>query len=156
MTDVIEIRDLAGSDAAALSKLLLGERPEYIGHFHPFAFDEETVAKQLTNRRRDRFWGFWQGSGLVGFFMMRGLDAGYSRPAFGICVAEAASGKGLARRALQHSLDWAIAEGVQTMILTVSEDNVRARRIYEDFGFRPTGQLADSGLTIYDLPVPTA
>lgn len=156
MSDEIEIRDLTDSDAAALSKLLLAERPEYIGHFHPFAFDEKTIAEQLTSRRRDRFWGFWCGPELIGFFMMRGLDAGYARPAFGICVAEASSGKGLARRALQHSSDWAAAEGIQTMILTVSEDNVRARRIYEDFGFRPTGQLADSGLTIYDLQVPTA
>ncbi len=145
-----EIADLSPDDAAALAALLGAQRAEYVGPFHPFAFDEATIAAQLRARIRDRYWSLRRAGELAGFFMMRGLDRGFERPAFGIFVAEQHSGFGLARLALRHALDWAAAERIGAVILTVAVENTRALQIYEDFGFRPTGQLADGGQRIYE------
>jgi RimJ/RimL family protein N-acetyltransferase len=149
MSDETQIRPLAAADLAPLSKLLLGQRPEYIAHFHPFAFDETTLSAQFSNATRDRFWTLWSDAALAGFFMMRGLDAGYTRPSFGIFVAEEFSGHGLARAALRHSLEWAASENIPVVMLTVHGDNQRAVAIYKDAGFQPTGEATGSGLPIY-------
>jgi RimJ/RimL family protein N-acetyltransferase len=151
-----KIRPLVSADLAPLSKLLLSQRPEYIGHFHPFAFDEATLFAQFSNATRDRFWTLWKDGTLAGFFMMRGLDAGYSRPSFGVFVAEEFSGHGLARAALRHSLDWAASERISIVMLTVHEENHRAVAIYKDLGFEPAGELSGGGQPIYVKRIPDA
>lgn len=148
------MRELEAADAGALSTLLLGQRAEYLRHFHPFAFDAETLATELGRRIRDRWWGIWVASRLAGFFMMRGLDAGYARPAFGVFVAEEFAGQGLASRALDRALEWGAKAGVEAVMLTVAAENAAARRIYEGAGFRPTGRLAPSGQEIYERIIP--
>ena len=51
--------------------------------------------------------------------------------------------RGTAARMLQTACDWARAAGTQTLTLWVTEGNDRARRLYESWGFQPTGERAD-------------
>ncbi len=130
-----EIAPLTPLDAAELSRILAASRPEYVTHFHPFAFDEQSVRQQLERARRDRFWGLRCGGELAGFFMLRGFDEGYERPAFGVFIAEHFAGRGLARRALNASIKWCEETGVREMMLKVYRENATALRIYEEAGF---------------------
>jgi RimJ/RimL family protein N-acetyltransferase len=133
-----EIAPLSPPEAGELSAILKASSPEYIAHFNPFAFDEETVRTQLLRARRDRFWGLRVGGKLAGFFMLRGFDEGYERPAFGVFIAEQFAGRGLARTALAEATKWCTENGVQEMMLTVYRENVAAVRVYEEAGFVAT------------------
>lgn len=110
-----EILPLTPSDAAEVSTMLRAATPEYAAHFRPFGFDDETVREQLRHARRDRFWGMRSGGRreLAGFFMLRGFDQGYERPAFGILIAERFAGRGLARRALTEAAEWCRRNGIK-------------------------------------------
>jgi RimJ/RimL family protein N-acetyltransferase len=131
----LEIVPLTPSDAGELSAMLCAARPEYAAHFHPFAFDEETVRRQLDHARRDRYWAIRSGGELAGFFMLRGFDEGYERPSFGVFIAERFAGRGLARRALAESIKWCEQNAVAEMMLKVYRENAAALRIYEEAGF---------------------
>ncbi len=130
-----EIAPLSLRDAADLSRLLTAAAPEYVAHFHPFEFDGENVRAELERARRDRYWGMRTDGKLAGFFMLRGFDEGYERPAFGVFIAERFAGRGLARRALAASIEWCEKNGVKEMMLKVYRENATALRIYEEAGF---------------------
>ncbi|MGA3171998.1 MAG: N-acetylneuraminate synthase [Chthoniobacteraceae bacterium] len=127
---------LTPADAGALSAILTAANPEYVAHFHPFDFDEATIRAQLERARRDRFWGFRAAAGeLAGFYMLRGFDEGYERPAFGVFIAERFAGVGLACAALLLATKWCKQNEVKEIMLTVHPENITARRIYEKAGF---------------------
>ncbi len=129
------IRELITHDAPALARLLAAQRPEYLAHFRPFDLDEATIAGVLSAARRDRFWALVESGELVGFFMLRGFDAGYQRPSYGVFVAESVAGRGLGRASLEFALEWCAANGVERVLLKVAKENIRARRIYIAAGF---------------------
>lgn len=137
-----EITALTPLEAGEISRLLTASRGGYVAHFHPFSFDEANVQAQLERARRDRFWGMRSGGKLVGFFMLRGFDEGYERPAFGVFIDEQFAGRGLARRALAAATQWCEEKGIKEMMLTVYPENAAARRIYEEAGFAATGHNA--------------
>jgi len=134
------IAPMSPREAAELSALLTGSRPDYIAHFHPFDFDEKSVRARLNQARKDLYWSIRCGEALAGFFMLRGFDEGYERPAFGVFVAEEFSGRGLARRALAEAMKWCETNGVREMLLSVYRENPAAVRIYEEAGFAETGR----------------
>lgn len=144
------IRPLALSDVPSLSALLQGDSDDYRQHFTPFPFDVSSLRQRLASARRDRYWGIWLEGVLVGFFMLRGFDEGYERPAFGIYVAEKMSGRGLARLALDFAERWCARERVPTIMLKVADQNVRARRMYEAAGFLHRGKDPASGQAIFE------
>lgn len=133
------IAPLTPAESADLSTVLTASRPEYLAHFHPFAFDTETVRGQIERARRDRYWGIRVAGELAGFFMLRGFDEGYERPAFGVFIAEDFAGRGLAHRALNEATRWCEENAVREMMLTVYEENTAAVRVYENAGFAATG-----------------
>ena len=51
--------------------------------------------------------------------------------------------RGTAARMLQAACEWARAAGTQTLTLWVTEGNDPAKRLYESWGFRATGERAD-------------
>ena len=136
---------LTAADAPALAGLLAGERKEYLAHFHPFSFDAATLAAILGAAREDRYWAIHTNGTLAGFCMLRGWDEGYSRPSFGVLVAEAFAGRGLAREALAFCTEHCRARAVETLMLTVHPENLRARRAYEAAGFVRTGTNPKTG-----------
>jgi RimJ/RimL family protein N-acetyltransferase len=131
---------LTVGEAGELSALLMQSRAEYLAHFHPFGFEEESVRGQMEGARRDQYWGIRCGGRLAGFFMLRGFDEGYERPAFGVFVAEEFARRGLARRALTEAMKWCEENAVREMMLTVYRENTAAVRIYEEAGFVETGR----------------
>ena len=146
----LEIRSLTETDAGVVSELLTADPLEYREHFHPFSPDEESVRGVLGAADRDGYWGIWSGeSGLVGLVMLRGLDAGFAAPAFGVYVARSESGSGIATLALSFAETWCRLNGCAEIMLTVHGDNSAARRLYEAAGYRFDGEHSDAGHRIY-------
>jgi len=131
----IVISQLTQHHKESLVKLLANQRPDYLRHFHPFVFSKEGVCEELLKAAKDQYWAFWDGSILVGFFMLRGMDAGYTRPSFGVMIDEAYSGQGLAGRALEHALQWCGSQNIHRVMLKVAPDNFRALSAYLKAGF---------------------
>lgn len=130
--------DLGPGDAGDLARLLTGDEPEYGRYFVPFpSKDADALAERLGAARQDRYWGMREQGTLVGFFMLRGFDEGYARPSFGVYVARAAAGQGLARRALAHAIDWCVRHDVARIMLKVHPENAPALKAYCAAGFEP-------------------
>lgn len=144
----LEIRRLTASDAVAVSRLLTADPEGYRPHFHPLATDPESLHAALAAAVEDIYWGIWAGE-LRGILMLRGLDAGFAAPAFGVYVARAASGAGIATFALAFAEAWCRLNGRREIMLTVHADNTAARRLYEGAGYRFGGELSDAGHRIY-------
>jgi ribosomal protein S18 acetylase RimI-like enzyme len=62
----------------------------------------------------------------------------------GMYVAPEAAGQGAGRALLHALLAHARAEGIGSLVLTVTEGNTRAQRLYEQAGFRSFGVEPDA------------
>lgn len=142
---------LEPADAPAVAKLLADAREDYVKHFHPFPFTAAALVQCLSERRQDRYWGLRCEGSLAGFWMLRGFDAGFARPAFGVFVAEQFSGRGLARQALQAAIEYCRLRGTPGIVLTVHPENPSALRIYEAAGFRPAPERSHQTVNLYEL-----
>ncbi|MBI5231033.1 MAG: GNAT family N-acetyltransferase [Coriobacteriales bacterium] len=146
------IRLLTPSDAGALARFFeaIKDDPGVNRFFMPFPFTPEQAA-EITGRDpslRDLYFGAFEDDEIVGLGMLRGLDEGYETPAFGVGVAPSARGRGV----VSALLDWAVASAraaeIPGIVLKVSDDNLRARRLYEDRGFTFSGERAENGQLI--------
>jgi RimJ/RimL family protein N-acetyltransferase len=144
MADV-GIRDFHAEDAPELARILAAQRPEYLAHFHPFAFDAHTLIHVFSTAQRDRYWVLHDGEELTGFFMLRGFDAGFARPSFGVFVAESFAGRGFGRASLRFAMDWCVQHEVASLMLKVAPENSRAAKVYLDEGFHSFGKCPDTG-----------
>jgi RimJ/RimL family protein N-acetyltransferase len=143
-----EVHRLADSDAVAVSRLLTADPDDYRRYFHAFQADPESVRAALAAAVEDMYWGIWAGE-LQGIVMLRGIDAGFATPAFGVYVARAAAGAGIATFALAFAESWCRLNGRSEIMLTVHADNTAARRLYEATGYRFDGELSEAGHRIY-------
>jgi ribosomal-protein-alanine N-acetyltransferase len=146
-----EIAPLTAADAEALARLIEQQRLEYLEHFHPFPFDAASIASQLSAARHDRFWAMRSGSELAGFLMLRGWDAGFRRPSFGVFVGEQFAGRGGARQALNFAIEYCRAQHVPALMLSAHPGNKAALRVYEAAGFIRTGEKSSAQYDIYEL-----
>jgi len=147
LSDLV-IRPLTPGDAEELSRLLTRDDEAYRRHFVPFETTMEALARVLGGALRDRFWGIAVDGSLAGLIMLRGLDAGFEAPAFGVYVAQSRSRRGLGRLALAYVEAWCRLEGCAELMLSVHADNVHARRMYEHDGFCATGETTERGQAI--------
>lgn len=149
--DEAAFHPLEACDVAQLAPLLAAQDAAYLARFQPFSFDAETIRAKLRDAREDRYWALrWSGK-LAGFFMLRGFDEGYQRPAFGVFVAQEFAGRGLGQLALAESIRWAKAKGCPSIMLKVSPENARAKDLYERAGFAPIGTCPQSGQLIMEI-----
>jgi RimJ/RimL family protein N-acetyltransferase len=147
--DII-IRPLEMEDAALISALLKSQPPEYSRFFYAFSFEEADIARLLAERERDVYSGIlWQGE-LVGFFMLRGWDAGYEVPAFGVLIDERHRGRGFMQLALDLGKLISRLCGAPRLMAKIHPDNVSARGARR-LGLIQTGVEAESGNIIYHL-----
>jgi GNAT superfamily N-acetyltransferase len=85
--------------------------------------------------------------------MLRGLDAGFASPAFGVYVAERHAGRRLGTVALAFAEAWCSLNGCPEIMLTVHPDHARARQLYEDRGFVASGESSAVGNLVYRKPL---
>jgi RimJ/RimL family protein N-acetyltransferase len=135
----LTVRPLTAADGGALAAMLQAQSADYMAYFIPFAFDAATITGLLTAARHDCYMGFFVDDALAGFFMLRGWDAGYDVPAYGVTIAQAYSGLGLARLSLDLSKTICRLRQVKRLMLKVHPENTVAKRLYEQAGFVQTG-----------------
>lgn len=142
----MQIRRLDADDAPAYRALRLRGLKD-----HPDAFTsghEEDAAQpmEFTHRRlradAQTLWGAFDGDALVGIV---GLDRElriknrHKASVVGMYVAPEAAGRGVGRALLDALLATARHEGLELLVLTVTEGNAAATALYERVGFRSFG-----------------
>jgi len=144
------IRPLRVEDAGIVSAMLRAQPPEYARFFYAFGDDEEETARLLAGRKRDVYSGmFWRGE-LAGFFMLRGWDAGYEVPSFGVLVDEKWRGRAFMRISLDMAKLVCRLSGAPRLMAKIHPDNVSprgARRL----GLVQTGVEAVTGNIVYHI-----
>jgi L-amino acid N-acyltransferase YncA len=148
--EYLTIRDLRADDAAGVASLLRAQPAEYARFFYAFSFDESDIERLLAGRERDVYAGlYWRGE-LVGFFMLRGWDAGYNVPSFGVLIDERQRGGAFMRLSLDAAKLICRMCGATRMMAKIHPDNVSprgARRL----GFVQTGHEAETGNVVYHM-----
>lgn len=141
------IRRLTPEDAPAYRELRLRALRE---HPHAFTSDWEDASARPPEESRQRlasawvpFWGaFDEGGALVG---MVGLECAsrakqrHKGTVVAMYVSREASGRGIGRELLQALMVHAATSGLTDLVLTVTEGNSTAIRLYREAGFVPFG-----------------
>jgi RimJ/RimL family protein N-acetyltransferase len=149
MAGRIEARPLGAHDIAPLWSLMEGEPKSYMAGFTPFSVFEQFRAA-VAEAALDVYRGLWAAESLAGFYMLRGLDAGYARPSFGLYVNSRFAGQGIGTFAVDDALATCRDRHIPTVMLKVAETNTPARKVYERAGFRSIGICPDSGQTVME------
>ena len=146
----LTIRPLCVEDAGAVSEMLRAQPPEYARFFYAFSFDADEIARIIARRERDVYSGmYWQGE-LAAFFMLRGWDAGYDVPSFGVVVDVKHRGRAFMRISLDVAKLICRLSGAARLMAKIHPDNVSprgARRL----GFVQTGVEAETGNVVYHM-----
>lgn len=138
----ITFRPLTGSDAKNISSLLMASSLDYVRYFQPFNFDVTAVASKLDGTSIDKYFGIIvqesnsDGSELVGFYMLRGMDEGYSDPMYGVFIAQHWQNKGIGRLSLCHAECFCKMNSYKRLLLKVHSANCKAKGLYDSFGFK--------------------
>jgi ribosomal protein S18 acetylase RimI-like enzyme len=142
----MEIRPLTADDASAYRTVRLrGLRA------HPEAFTSsyEEVAQQPLQASQARlasqnnaFWGAFQGPelyGTVGLERESRAKVMHRGKVVGMYVMSEATGQGIGLQLLEALLAHSRQQGLESLVLTVTDSNEAARRLYERCGFRSFG-----------------
>lgn len=135
---------MTACDAQDVAAMMAGEDAAYVAHFKPFA-EPQGLVNACARADKDIYVTLHFDGALAGLYMLRGWDAGYARPSFGIYVASRYQGRGIAKFALSHAESACRDGAVERMMLKVSAHNKVARGIYEAAGFQALGACADTG-----------
>jgi len=126
ITSTNEIREL--------THLLIDSDKEYNLFFHPFEFSD--LLSIFKNKKKDLFFILILKKKIIGFFMLRGFDAGYEIPSFGVWIDQNYTSKELGKLALQFSISVLKLLSIKQIMLKVHPQNVRAKALYEKIGFK--------------------
>jgi RimJ/RimL family protein N-acetyltransferase len=138
--DSLEIKELTPEHASIFSKRLSEESKDYLKYFIPFAeYSEAYIRKILIEKKIDKYFGLFLKNDLIGFYMLRGFDAGYEIPSYGVWISSKFSNKGLSTLTLFHAFSFCKLNNIKTLMLKVHPDNLVAKKLYEKFGFKKTG-----------------
>lgn len=145
----MHVRRLTPADALLYRALRLRALRE-----HPDAFtssyDEDTqqpVEAAAARLRAHAFWGAYQAAELYGFVGLECETRAKNRhkaTVVGMYVAPEVNGQGVGRALLAALLAHARAEGLQSLVLTVTEGNAHAQRLYQGAGFASFGIEPDA------------
>jgi ribosomal protein S18 acetylase RimI-like enzyme len=105
------------------------------GSFDPFPLTAAQARRIALERRTDPYYLALLGGCAVGMSMLRGFDAGYETPSFGIFVDHESHGQGIARQLTAWTIEQAQRLGCPAVRLSVYADNHVARGLYESLGF---------------------
>lgn len=135
----LEIKRMNINQSEELANLLQSADKNYSQYFIPFTFDIKTISEVLSKVIKDQIYGIYVKDNLVGFYMLRGFDEGYSIPSYGVWISEKYSNKGLATLTLQNAISFCKLNSIKKIMLKVHPDNNAAKHIYEKYGFKQTG-----------------
>ena len=148
--DSLEIKELTAEHATIFSKRLSGESEDYLKHFIPFAeYSETYIKKKLSEKKIDKYFGLFLNDDIIGFYMLRGFDAGYEIPSYGVWISSKYSNKGLSTLTLYHAFSFCKLNNIKTLMLKVHPENTVAKKLYEKFGFIKVGIDEKIGHLIY-------
>jgi RimJ/RimL family protein N-acetyltransferase len=143
------VRRLTPADATLYRSLRLRALRE-----HPDAFTssweddrQQPLEAAAARLAKEAFWGAYQGSELYGIVGLERESRSKNRhkaTVVGMYVAPEATGQGLGRALMQALLAHARSVGVQSLVLTVTDGNPAATRLYESVGFRSFGIEPDA------------
>ena len=144
MTEPRGCHPLTAEDTLEIWGLQEQEAADYLKDYTPFA-SETDLRTAVTDAEKDLFMALTWDQDLCGYFMLRGLDAGFDRPSFGVYVASPYAGRGLGDYALSQAESLCRDRGYPGVFLKVAEGNQGARRLYERHGFVAGGLCPDTG-----------
>lgn len=131
------IRDLTVADAAHLSTWLNEQPPAHTQYFRPFPFDSKTLDQMLDHAQEDRYIGFFAGrrQSLAALLLVRGWDAGYEVPSYGILVDHNHLRCGWGKLSVAVAEQVARLMGATKLMLKVHPDNAPALQLYAATGW---------------------
>jgi RimJ/RimL family protein N-acetyltransferase len=146
----LSIRSLEPPDAAVISTFLRSQSPEYLRFFYAFGSDESEIAEILSASEMDIYSGvFWQAP-LVGIFFLRGWDAGYEIPSFGVLIDEKYRGKAFLSLTVDAAKLICRLSGINRFMVKIHPDNIALRNVHR-MGFYQTGVEESTGNVIFHL-----
>ena len=143
------VRLLGPADATLYRALRLRALREHPDAFtSAYAEDRDQPLEAAAQRlAAHAFWGAYRHAELYGFVgLERELRAKNRHKAtvMGMYVVPEVWGQGVGRALLQALLRHARANGLESLVLTVTQGNTRAQRLYETAGFRSFGVEPDA------------
>jgi hypothetical protein len=144
------LRPLMSGDAKTVSVMLTSQPPEYVRFFYAFGFDEAAIEAVLSRLKRDLFFGIFSDDLLVAIFMLRGWDAGYEVPSFGVLVDQKQRGYGYLQISLEVAKVVARISGASQLMAKIHPENM-SQRGARRLGFLQTGTEVDTGNIIYHM-----
>lgn len=138
--------------AIILQQMMDSEDSDYLTHLTAFKYPS-SLHSQCLAADKDGFFSLTFYEDLAGFFCLRGIDRGYTKPSFGVFVSSKYKGNGIASQALLNAENWCKKRSIKCMMLKVSENNSRASDLYKNNGFVVVGLCPDSGQIVMEKRV---
>lgn len=143
----MQIRKLEVHDAPAFHALRLRALREHPAAFTSSFEEDAQLPVEASARRldatRNTFWGAFDADGtlrgMVGLEREQRAKNRHKATVVAMHVAGECAGRGAGRALLQALLQEARAQGLELLVLTVTEGDGPARHLYESVGFRSFG-----------------
>jgi ribosomal protein S18 acetylase RimI-like enzyme len=110
--------------------------PAIADRFDPFPLSAEQGRRIALDPSKDDYYLAFAGERTVGFSMLRGFDAGFTIPSFGIFIDREHQGQGVGRRLTEWTVEQARRRGCTAVRLSVYAANAPALALYSSLGFR--------------------
>jgi len=137
-------RQMSDLDAEAIGLGLEKESLSYLKYFTAYKNRIE-LRNDISRAKQDLFFTVFHESSICGCFFLRGFDAGFKVPSFGVYVISNYSRKGVASFALGCAKKVLQSNHCDKLMLKVSVDNIHAKKLYIRAGFQIDGCCPDTG-----------
>jgi RimJ/RimL family protein N-acetyltransferase len=107
--------------------------------FHPHAFDEKTLLKNLNSD--DHYFVLTLDEKIIGYSFLRFF--GYEIPSFGCCIRKGFENNGFGTIITDFTIKKARELGYNKIILKTYRENTFAQKIYNKLGFKITSETDD-------------
>lgn len=146
----LSIRQLEPLDAAAVAAFLRAQPTAYLRFFYAFGADEAALAEVFAAAKRDVYSAVFWRTELVGIFFLRGWDAGYETPSFGVLIDGNYRGGAFMRLTLDAAKLICRLSGAKRLMAKIHPENVSPRGASR-LGLHQTGVEESTGNIIYHL-----
>ena len=150
MDKSLTIQQLKLADVAAVAEFMRLQSPEYLNFFYAFGLEESAIAEMLESAEKDVYSGvFWRGE-LVGIFFLRGWDAGYEMPSFGVIIDENYRGRAFLNLTVDAAKLICKLSGINRYMVKIHPHNTPLANV-QRMGFYQVGVEESTGNVIFHL-----